>query len=436
LDQFTPGDVDPKVRDWLTERIYFQQGNFDDPTAFKSLRDLLGRIDKERGTRGNYLFYMATDPEFFGEVTRELSAVKLTVESDGTWRRSVFEKPFGRDLASARALNHDLLEVLTEKQIYRIDHYLGKETVQNIMALRFGNGIFEPVWNRRYIEHVQITVAEKVGVETRGGYYDHAGALRDMVPNHLFQLITLMAMEPPSSFDANIVRDEQTKVLRALPPMHDDEILARTVRGQYGAGAEDGQPVPAYRSEEHVNPESTTETYLAMKLLIENWRWADVPFFIRTGKRLKDRLTQIVIQFRRAPLMLFHPSRGNAITPNQLVLYIQPTEGISLRFNAKVPGQVMNLSHVNMDFRYVDYFKARPTTGYERLLYDAMIGDATLFQRADTVEIAWSAVQPILDVWAAHPPRGFPNYAAGSWGPAEADQLITESQRPRTWCND
>jgi len=435
LDEFTPGEVDPKVRDWLTERLYFQPGNFDDPTSFKSLRDLLTRIDQERGTRGNYLFYMATDPEFFGGVTRELSAAKLTAESGGSWRRSVFEKPFGHDLASAKELNHDLLSVLTEKQVYRIDHYLGKETVQNIMALRFGNGIFEPVWNRRYIEHVQITVAEKVGVETRGGYYDHAGALRDMVPNHLFQLITLMAMEPPSSFDANIVRDEQTKVLRALPPMREEEVLARTVRGQYGAGEEDGKVAAAYRAEQNVNPDSSTETFLAMRLQIENWRWADVPFFIRTGKRLKERVTQIVIQFRRAPLLLFHQENGGPLTPNQLVLHIQPTEGISLRFKAKVPGPVMQLSNVNMDFRYADYFQARPSTGYERLLYDAMIGDATLFQRADTVEIAWSVVQPVLDAWTARKPTEFPNYAAGSWGPAEADKLITADQRPRQWCN-
>jgi glucose-6-phosphate 1-dehydrogenase len=435
LNEYLPSGVDPKIRDWLVERLYFQGGNFDDPPTFGALKELLGKIDQERGTRGNYLFYMATAPEFFGEVARELQAGKLTEETNGQWRRVVFEKPFGRDLSSAKALNRELLQLLKEKQIYRIDHYLGKETVQNIMALRFGNGIFEPIWNRRYIDHVQITVAETVGVETRGDYYDKAGALRDMVPNHLFQLVTLMAMEPPSSFDADIVREEQTKVLRALPPMSEADVAARTVRGQYGAGEMDGVAVVGYRSEHRVPPNSSTETFVAMKLQIENWRWADVPFFIRTGKRLKERVTQIVIQFRRAPLMLFHQAKHGPLTPNQLVLHIQPTEGISLRFNAKVPGPIVNLSTVNMDFRYEDYFSARPSTGYERLLYDAMTGDATLFQRADTVEVAWSVVQPVLDAWAAHTPKDFPNYAAGSWGPGELDRLIAAEGRVRTWCN-
>ncbi|MGH9594282.1 MAG: glucose-6-phosphate dehydrogenase, partial [Bryobacteraceae bacterium] len=315
-------------------------------------------------------------------------------------------------------------------------HYLGKETVQNILALRFGNGIFEPIWNRRYIDHVQITVAETVGVELRGGYYDKAGALRDMLPNHLFQLVTLMAMEPPSSFDANIVREEQTKVLRALPPMSEADVPSRIVRGQYGAGNLAGAQVPAYRSEPDVVPQSATETFLAMKLQIENWRWADVPFYLRTGKRLKERVTQVVIQFRRAPLMLFHQVQHGPLPPNQLVLHIQQKEGISLRFSAKVPGPIVNLQPVDMNFRYEDYFQARPTTGYERLLYDAMTGDATLFQRADTVEIAWSVVQPILNSWAAQPPGDFPNYAAGSWGPKAADDLIAKDGKGRAWCVD
>ncbi|HLW98864.1 MAG TPA: glucose-6-phosphate dehydrogenase [Candidatus Acidoferrales bacterium] len=435
LQEFLPNEVDAAVRDWLIPRLYFHAGNFDDAAAFEPLKSLLACIDKERNTGGNYLFYMATSPEFFGEIARQLNAAGLTAQTDGKTRRLVVEKPFGRDLASAKALNSELLKVVTEKQIYRIDHYLGKETVQNILAFRFGNGIFEPIWNRRYIEHVQITVAETVGVEMRGDYYDKAGALRDMLPNHLFQLVTLMAMEPPSSFDADIVREEQTKVLRALPPMNEAEVLAEVVRGQYGAGEIAGAKVPAYRSEPNVPPQSATETFLAMKLKIENWRWADVPFFLRTGKRLKERITEIVIQFRRAPLMLFHPTQSGVLPPNQLVLNIQPMEGISIKFNAKVPGPIVNLQPVNMNFRYQDYFKARPSTGYERLLYDAMIGDATLFQRADTVEIAWSVVQPVLDSWSAHPPANFPNYAAGSWGPREVDLLIAQDGRPRSWCN-
>src|SRR3984957_8235507 len=303
LQEYLPSGIDEKVRDWLVQRLYFFSGNFDETATFCPLKDFRAKVDGERKTGGNYLFYMATAPEFFGEITRQLKGVDLTPESEGQWRGAVFEKPFGHDLESAKALNKELLQLLQEKQIYRIDHYLGKETVQNILALRFGNGIFEPIWNRRYIDHVQITVAETVGVEQRGGYYDQAGALRDMVPNHLFQLVTLMAMEPPSSFDANIVREEQTKVLRALPPMSQAEVTARVVRGQYGDGEEDGKKAPAYRNEEGVPPNSSTETFVAMKLQIENWRWADTPFYLRTGKRLKNRVTQVVIQFRRAPLM-------------------------------------------------------------------------------------------------------------------------------------
>ncbi len=435
LKEYLPGGVDETVRDWLLPRFYFHGGNFDDAASFGTLRDSLASIDKGRNTGGNYLFYMATGPEFFGEIASQLHAAGLTAESENHSRRLVIEKPFGHDLASAKALNKELLQVVNEKQIYRIDHYLGKETVQNILAFRFGNGIFEPIWNRRYIDHVQITVAEEVGVEMRGDYYDKAGALRDMLPNHLFQLVTLMAMEPPSSFDADIVREEQTKVLRALPPMKEAEVAARVVRGQYGEGDIAGVHVPAYRSEPKVPPQSSTETFLAMKLVIENWRWADVPFYLRTGKRLKDRITEIVIQFRRAPLLLFHQAQSGAIPPNQLVLNIQPKEGISLQFNAKVPGPIVNLQPVEMNFRYEDYFKARPTTGYERLLYDAMIGDATLFQRADTVEIAWSVVQPVIDSWAAHTPANFPNYPSGSWGPREADELIARDGKPRVWCN-
>jgi glucose-6-phosphate 1-dehydrogenase len=350
-------------------------------------------------------------------------------EDNSHWRRVIIEKPFGHDLESAKALNKQLLRVATECQIYRIDHYLGKETVQNILALRFANGVFEPIWNRRYIDHVQISVAETVGVEKRGGYYDGAGALRDMVPNHIMQLITLTAMEPPISFEANAVRDEQAKILHAIQPFSNEDVLSKTIRGQYGEGIMDGMHVPAYRSEEGVPPDSRTETFVAMRLLIDNWRWAGVPFYLRTGKRLPAHNTHVVIQFRRAPFMLFRETQVENLAPNQMVLHIQPEEGISLRFAAKVPGPAMQLGEVDMDFAYADYFGLTPSTGYERLLHDCMTGDATLFQRADMVEAGWSIVNPVLDVWKALPPRHFPNYPAGTWGPKESDELMERDGR-------
>jgi glucose-6-phosphate 1-dehydrogenase len=322
---------------------------------------------------------------------------------------------------------------LNESQIYRIDHYLGKETVQNILAFRFGNGVFEPIWNRRYIDHVQITAAETVGVEGRGGYYDKSGALRDMVPNHLFQLITLTAMEPPSSFRADAVRDEQAKVLRAMQPFSPEEVLRRTVRGQYGPGVVSGKSHPGYREEPNVDPQSQTETFVALKVYIDNWRWADVPIYLRTGKCLPKRETTIAIQFKRPPFMLFRDTPVEQLDPNRLVLHIQPDEGIALSFGAKVPGPQLRLGNVDMSFDYGDYFGSEPSTGYERLLYDCMTGDATLFQRADMVEAGWTVVEPILDVWKALPPRDFPNYPAGSWGPRDAELLVERSDRQ--WYN-
>jgi glucose-6-phosphate 1-dehydrogenase len=321
------------------------------------------------------------------------------------------------------------LRVATEQQIYRIDHYLGKETVQNILALRFANGIFEPIWNRRYIDHVQISVAETVGVEQRGSYYDKAGALRDMVPNHIMQLISLTAMEPPVSFRADAVRDEQGKILHAIQPLSSEDVLSKTIRGQYGDGTIGGKRVPAYRSEDDVPSDTRTETFVAMKLQIDNWRWADVPFYLRTGKCLPAHNTHIVIQFRRAPFVLFRDTPVENLMPNQLILHIQPEEGISLQFAAKVPGPAMRLGAVDMNFEYSDYFGQQPSTGYERLLHDCMIGDATLFQRADMVEAGWCVVSPVLDVWKALPPRHFPNYAAGTWGPKEADDLMEHDGR-------
>jgi glucose-6-phosphate 1-dehydrogenase len=341
----------------------------------------------------------------------------------------VIEKPFGQDLESARRLNRELRTVLREEQLYRIDHYLGKETVQNILVFRFANGILEPVWNRRYIDHVQITVAERVGVEDRGGYYDHVGALRDMVPNHLMQLISLTAMEPPVSFAADAVRDEQAKVLHAISPFSPEAVLNRAVRGQYGEGEINGKHVPAYRAEPHVAPTSTTETFAAMKLSIDNWRWADVPFYVRTGKCLSTRMTEIALRFKRAPLLLFRDTPVESLSSNWLIIRIQPDEGIALQFSAKVPGPIMRLGAVDMDFRYTDYFGCTSTTGYERLLYDCMMGDQTLFQRADMVEAGWSIVEPLLDLWKALPPRAFPNYPAGTWGPKEADELLHQDGR-------
>jgi glucose-6-phosphate 1-dehydrogenase len=427
--RFATVPIDADLWESFVRRISYISGDFDNPETYEKLKQTLARVDQEHEAHGNYFFYMAAAPKYFGDVIERLSKVGLMAEENSHWRRVIVEKPFGHDLDSAKALNQQLLKVVSEKQIYRIDHYLGKETVQNILALRFANGIFEPIWNRRYIDHVQISVAETVGVEQRGDYYDTAGALRDMVPNHIMQLITLTAMEPPNSFEANAVRDEQAKILHAIQPFSNEDVLSKTVRGQYGDGTMDNERVPGYRSEHGVPPDSRTETFVAMRLLIDNWRWAGVPFYLRTGKRLPGRNTHVVIQFRRAPFMLFRETQVENMMPNQLVLHIQPEEGISLRFAAKTPGTTMQLGEVNMDFQYSDYFGVNSSTGYERLLHDCMIGDATLFQRADMVEAGWSIVNPVLDVWKALPPRDFPNYPAGTWGPKEAEELMERDGR-------
>ena len=429
MREFATSELTPEQWGWLKERVYYCQADFNEGDAFQKLSAVLARVEKERNTRGNALFYMATAPEFFGEVVGKLSSAGLTQEVDGRWRRVIVEKPFGRDYESARTLNAELRRLLDERQIYRIDHYLGKETVQNLMVFRFANGIFEPIWNRRYVDHVQITVAETVGVETRGDYYDKSGALRDMVPNHIFQLISLVAMEPPISFEADAVRDEQTKVLRAMQPMTPEEVLARTVRGQYGDGQNGGKKVAAYRSTPKVHPDSRTETYVAMKLNIDNWRWTNVPFYLRVGKAMSRRYTEIAITFKRPPFTLFRDTPVDKLTPNQLIIKVQPNEGISLVFGAKMPGATVRLGGVQMDFKYADHFGSTPSTGYERLLYDAMAGDATLFQRADMVEAAWKVVAPVLDVWQSLPPRTFPNYVAGSAGPKEAEDLLVRDGR-------
>ena len=429
IKKFATSEVEPSLWEWFLKRIYYVSGDASNPNSYQKLKEAIEFADREHGTKGNYFYYLATAPDFFGEIVRRLSAAGLTKEENGRWRRVIIEKPFGHDLETARALNAELKKELDERQIYRIDHYLGKETVQNILVFRFSNGIFEPVWNRRYIDNIQITAAETVGVEKRGGYYDTSGAMRDMVPNHLFQLVSLTAMEPPISFDANAVRDEQAKVLNAIQPISPEEVLTRAVRGQYGEGEMNGERVPGYRQELNVPPNSTTETFVAMRLMIDNWRWAGVPFYLRTGKRLPKRVTEVAIQFKSAPLTLFRDTPVEKLRTNRLIIHIQPDEGISLRFGAKIPGPVMRLGAVEMDFDYVDYFGSMLSTGYERLLYDCMIGDATLFQRADMVEAGWSVIEPVLDVWKALPPRSFPNYASGAWGPKEADDLLTDDGR-------
>lgn len=429
LQNFATGSMDQDLKDWLLRRLYYVSGEFDDPKVYERLDLTLQDVDKAHNTHGNYFFYLATSPVFFGMIVDQLGASGLACEKDGHWRRIVFEKPFGNDLDSAKALNRQVRKVLTENQIYRIDHYLGKETVQNILVFRFGNGIFEPIWNRRYVDHVQITVAETVGVEQRGGYFDMAGTLRDMVPNHLFQLLSLTTMEPPISFSSDAVHDEQSKILHAVQPLSAEDVLRYAVRGQYGSGEISGERVPGYRQEQGVPPDSKTETYVALRLMIDNWRWAGVPFYIRTGKRLGSRHTEVAIQFKRAPLVLFRDTPVNSLKPNQLVMHMAPDEGISLRFGAKVPGAQMKVGSVEMDFNYTDYFGTNPNTGYEILLYDGIMGDQTLFQRADMVEAGWRVVDPILDVWKALPPRDFPNYDAGVWGPREADELIGRDER-------
>ena len=429
MRQFAEG-FDPEVWEPLHQRFYYVQGAFDDPATFQKLKERLDQIHAEDHCGGNTLFYLAVPPTLFALVPEQLSKVGLIQPPDGpAWSRVIVEKPFGTDLNSARELNRRLLNVLDESQIYRIDHYLGKETVQNLLIFRFVNGIFEPIWNRRYVDHVQILVAEEVGVERRGGYYEGAGALRDMVQNHMFQVLSLVAMEPPIALDGECVRDEKVKVLKAMHPMNAEMVCNCSVRGQYTAGEMDGKPVPGYREEPDVSPQSITETYVALKLFVENWRWADVPFYLRTGKRLQLRDTEITIQFRRAPLMLLPGNAGKTVRPNRLTIHIQPDERITWRFEVKRPGPLVRVTEVEMVFRYSDLPGTSPGTGYETLLYDAMIGDATLFHRNDMVEAAWKVATPILDAWKAQDVKELPGYPAGSWGPKEADEMIQADGR-------
>ncbi len=412
----------------FAQSFAYVAGEYDQPGGFEKLSHRLDELDKERHLEGNRLFYLATPPSVYPKVIAQIKKASLAKPAkDGAWARIVIEKPFGRDLASARELNRIVLDAFDESQVYRIDHFLGKDTVQNLLALRFGNGIFEPLWNRNYVDHVQITAAESLGVEQRAAFYETTGALRDMVQSHILQLTSLIAIEPPSNFDATAVRNEKLKVLQALRPYTPQTVVADVVGGQYGPGQIDGEDVAGYREEPGVSPDSKTETFVAAKVLIDNWRWADVPFYIRTGKRMARRVTEVAINFRSAPHLLF---RGQGLDTNTLVLNIQPDEGISISFFAKVPGQKLRLTRVAMDFSYRAAFGARERSAYATLLNDCMRGDATLFDRADGAEADWAFIDPILKAWQDQR-RSVPFYSAGSWGPREADELL--SRDGRSW---
>jgi glucose-6-phosphate 1-dehydrogenase len=445
----TPGD-DASFRAQMTEDIgkfalrpvneekwgkfvsscYYVSGDLNDTATFAGVRDKLETIRAEQQIPGtNTVFNLAITPTLFGTAVARLGEAGLLTESPDGYRRVIIEKPFGRDLDTARQLNTDLRKYLEESQIFRIDHYLGKETVQNIMVFRFANMIFEPNWNRRYVDSVQITVAESLGVENRGAYLDHYGVLRDMVQNHMLSVLSLIAMEPPGSMSGDAVRNEKVKVLDAIRPMKPEEVIENAVRGQYGPGLNDGNRVPGYREEPSVDPHSNTETFAAMRLFVENWRWADVPFYLRSGKRLAKHVTQVVIRFKRTPLMLFGEKAHSDAGPNALILNIQPEESISILIRAKKPGPTIVVESIPLDFNYSQFGEQSPATGYETLLHDCMIGDMTLFHREDSVDASWRIVNPILDLWGALPPRDFPDYAAGSWGPAAADKLLVRDGR-------
>ena len=427
IDEFSRnGEAkDPMWTDF-SKHLSYVSGDFDDVKCFRKLKDLLDRNDEKLGTQQNRLFYLSTPPGLFSTIVDMLDQAGLgpKVNPKG-WSRIIVEKPFGTDLQSARALQAEITKVFDERLIYRIDHYLGKEPVQDIIALRFANVIFEPIWNRRYVQSVQITAAEKVGVEHRGGYYETSGALRDMIQNHVLNLLALVAMEPPVGSDADCIRDEKMKVLRALRPIDPDEHAHFAARGQYAAGMIDGKQVPGYRQEPDVNPKSNTETFAAVKFFIDNWRWADVPFYLRSGKHLANKVSEIAIRFKDIPHRLFGEG-SDEIEHNVLVMKIQPEEGVSLRFSAKVPGPRMHIRSVSMDFNYGTGFGVVSPPAYERLIGDAMRGDATLFTRWDAVEAAWVAVTPILERWLVLKDTSFPNYAAGSQGPIQADAILEE----------
>jgi len=426
----TRREFDPGPWDDLAARVHYTQGDFGEPESYRRLADLLARLEAEYQTGGNVLFYLATPPAVFSLIAGHLDQAGLRQRPRG-WARLIVEKPFGHDLASARALNRELLAHWSEDQLFRIDHYLGKETVQNLLAFRFANGIFEPLWNKNQVDHVQLTVAETVGVEGRGGYYDKAGVLRDMIQNHMFQMLANVLMEPPASFRADAIRNEKAKLLESVRIPKPEEVLRDMVRGQYGPGRkEDGTAAVGYREEPNVDPQSRTETFAALKLYVDNWRWEGVPIYLRSGKSLWKRGTEIVVQFRQAPAAAFRetPAAGRA-EANRLIFHIQPDQGVELRLQAKAPGPALHLQKVNMRFDYQESFEAQRTTGYEVLLYNCMSGDATLFSRTDLVESAWRLAQPILDTWAETAPADLPTYPAGSWGPRAAYDLLARDGR-------
>jgi glucose-6-phosphate 1-dehydrogenase len=425
------GPIDPKKWAEFAANLYYSPGAYNDQGAYAPLAKRLAELETAKNLGGNRLFYLSTPPEVYPDIIEQLGRAGLARPSNpNSWVRIIIEKPIGRDLATAKELNKIVLNVFEEQQVYRIDHYLGKDTVQNLLVLRFGNGIFEPLWNRNYVDHVQITAAETLGVERRGGFYETAGALRDMIQSHVLQLTSLVAVEPPASFDATAVRNEKLKVLQSIRPFNLEMVAQSVVRGQYAPGQIDGKPVPGYRQEPGVNPHSRTETFVAARLLIDNWRWAGVPFYLRTGKRLATRSTEIMIEFRRAPHIVF---REREIEPNRLVLNIQPDEGISVSFGAKRPGTEMSIGNVTMNFSYREGFGDSSRSAYATLVNDCLRGDATLFDRGDNVEAAWSLVEPILDVWTAARTATVPFYMAGSWGPSESDALLERDGR--RWYN-
>ncbi|HVC35190.1 MAG TPA: glucose-6-phosphate dehydrogenase [Chloroflexota bacterium] len=419
----------PAIWETFAQGLNYLQSDFGNPEGYRDLAALLDQIDRDRGTIARRVFYLATPPSSYSQIIQQLGASGLArPNAPDAWSRIIIEKPIGHDLATAIELNRQVAGVFNEDQVYRIDHYLGKETVQNILVFRFANGIFEPIWNRRYVDHVQITVSESIGMEGRAHYYDETGALRDMVQNHLMQLLSLVAMEPPVAFDADAVRGEKVKVLHAVHPLHRADVSKFVVRGQYGPGSIGAEAVPGYREEPGSDPGSSRETFVAMKLVVDNWRWADTPFYLRTGKRLPRRVSEIAIQFKRAPHLLFRQA-AEALEPNVLVLRIQPNEGIALRAGAKIPGPTVQIRSINMDFLYGLSFGLEQPEAYERLLLDCMLGDSTLFTRSDEVEAAWRLLMPMLEAWEESSATDFPNYAAGTWGPDAAHALIEEDGR-------
>jgi len=437
INKYMPDNdkLDREAQHDFAQRMYYCQSDFNDREGYEKLADILERLDREKGTQGNRMYYLATPPTLDSEIIFQLGGAGLARPAAGqygdeeSWTRIVIEKPFGRDLASAQKLNREIARVFHERQTYRIDHYMGKETVQNLLAFRFANGIFEPLWNQKYIDHVQIVVAESLGIGSRAEYYEEAGAIRDMVQNHIMQVLCLTTMEAPVAFDADAIRDEKVKVLRAVPLLSPEDVAKRTIRGQYTAGVINGQPQVSYKEEKGVSPASQTETYVALKLFIENWRWAEVPFYIRTGKALPKRSTEVTIQFKRVPHMLYKPAETKGLVPNRLTIRIQPDEGISLKFAAKVPGAARHLNDVDMNFSYSEAFGIESPDAYERLIADCVVGDSTLFIRRDEVETSWRIVDSIINAWKNMPESAVHPYQAGTWGPPEADALIQNDGR-------